>query len=247
MRKIIILVLLSTLLLPITAAAQVKIYIFQGHTYTQAALDTKLKSIKTTFEQQGGYKYTTVSYKLLDSKLSNDTLFNQIEVVLSQSNSEPLDILKGVQTLIDKPLPPFELQDLEYQLNTEDILQGQVTLINLWFTSCRPCITEIPYLNYLKDSYGDRVQFKAITFNNQVTVTSFLKNHRFDFDHLVDAGTYLKGTLKNNAYPKLILVDTSGVVRFVANGVELSGNSPDNPSLATTEIEKQLNYLLKQK
>ena len=149
-----------------------------------------------------------------------------------------------MQALLDKPFPEFQLSDNNHKLKTNAAFEGKVTLINLWFTNCRPCITEIPYLNYLKDQYGDRVNFIAITFDTADTVNQFLERKPFAFDHLVDAAYFLNEDLKNNAYPKLIVVDKKGTVRFAENGVQLGLANPSQPQAAVQGLQQQLELLL---
>ena len=162
--------------------------------------------------------------------------------MLSQSNSAPLDINVGVNGLINKPLPDFELQDLANSIKNKESYNDKITLINLWFTSCPPCIAEIPYLNDLKKQYEDRVNFVAITFENKDKINTFLKRKPFDFEHLVDGASYLKQDLKTNTYPKLVFMDRSGTVRFVENAVMAQGRGP---AAEVTEILKEhLDYLL---
>ncbi|WP_299214091.1 TlpA disulfide reductase family protein [uncultured Dokdonia sp.] len=219
-------------------------YNFQDEIFNEVRFREKLTSIETLYGDQSNYTYTTASYKVRATKVRQDSIIQEVEVILSQSNTAPLDINTGVQRFINKPLPDFELQDLESHLKTNSDYTGKVTLINLWFTACPPCITEIPYLNYLKDSYKDQVNFVAITFDSKDKVDRFLSRKAFDFEHLVAATTYLHKQLNNNAFPKLILIDKRGQVRFVENGVLLSGNIISQPEAAVSGLKEQLDFLL---
>lgn len=226
--------------------AQETKYQFQGDLYDEVSFREKLKNIEEIYSSQGNYKYTTANYKVLSTKVTEEAIIQRVEVYLSQSNSSPLDINTGVQRFIDKPLPPFELQNLSNEVKTNAILNDKVTLINLWFTSCAPCITEIPYLNYLKDTYKDQVNFVAITFDDKAKVERFLARKDFKFEHLVDASKYLSQDLENNAFPKLLVLDKKGMVRFVENGVQLSGNNPSFPQGAVAPLREQIDFLLKE-
>jgi thiol-disulfide isomerase/thioredoxin len=230
-----------------SAFCQDTYYNFQNDIYDEVRFREKLKSIEEIYSQQSNYKYTTATYKVRSTVVRQDSIIQNVEVVLSQSNSSPLDINTGVQSFINKPLPDFELQNLQNHLKTNTDYADKVTLINLWFTSCPPCITEIPYLNYLKDTYGDQVHFVAITFDPKDKVERFLEKKPFHFEHLVDGITYLYRDLKNNVFPKLILIDKKGQVRFVENGVILSGNTPSQPEAAVVELKTQLDFLLSEK
>ncbi|WP_299685198.1 TlpA disulfide reductase family protein [uncultured Dokdonia sp.] len=226
--------------------AQETYYSFQDDIYSEVRFREKLKTIETLYGKQGNYKYTTASYKVRSTQVRQDSIIQFVEVVLSQSNTAPLDINTGVQRFINKPLPDFKLQNLKNHLKTNTDYTGKVTLLNLWFTSCPPCITEIPYLNYLKDTYQDQVNFVAITFDSKDKVDRFLTRKSFEFEHLVDATVYLHKELNNNAFPKLILIDKKGDVRFVENGVILSGNTPSQPEAAVSVLREQLDFLLKE-
>lgn len=221
-------------------------YKFQDEIYSEVRFREKLKTIETLYGEQGNYKYTTANYKVRSTQVRQDSIIQNVEVVLSQSNTAPLDINTGVQRFINNPLPDFKLQNLDSHLKTNTDYTGKVTLINLWFTSCPPCITEIPYLNYLKDTYQEQVNFVAITFDTKDKVDRFLTRKPFHFEHLVDATTYLHKDLNNNAFPKLILIDKKGNVRFVENGVILSGNTASQPEAAVTGLKEQLDFLLKE-
>lgn len=237
---------LFVMLLPACLAAQKTYFNFQDELYDETGFKEKLSDIEQIYSKQGQYKYTTASYKVRSIEARIDSLIQHVEVILSQSNTAPLDINKGVQALLNKPFPNFELNDNFHKLKTNTDFKGAVTVINLWFTNCRPCITEIPYLNYLKDNYDDQVKFVAITFDNADTVNQFLERKPFTFDHLVDAAYFLNEDLKNNAYPKIIILDKKGVVRFAENGVQLGLANPSQPQAAVEGIERQLEFLLKE-
>lgn len=226
------------------ASAQDTYYSFQGDLYDEVSFRQKLKSIEQIYGEAGNYKYTTANYKVRSTAIRVDSIIQNVEVVLSQSNSSPLDINTGVQKHINNPLPEFELQTLSNTIKGNKDYKGKVSLVNLWFTTCGPCITEMPYLNYLKSLYEDKVNFVAITFDNKAKVESFLTRKNFDFEHLVDAAQYLSRDLENNAFPKLVLLDKEGIVRFVENGVQLSGNTPSQPQAAVTILQEQIDFLL---
>lgn len=228
----------------VTLYSQENYYTFQGDVYTEISFQEKLKSIEKIYGEQSNYKYTKANYKVRSTRVKQDSIIQEVEVMLSQSNSAPLDINVGVNGLINKPLPDFQLQDLASFVKSKESYNDKITLINLWFTSCPPCIAEIPYLNDLKKQYEGRVNFVAITFESKNKIETFLNKKPFDFEHLVDGASYLKQDLKTNTYPKLVFVDKEGTVRFVENAALGQGRGP---SSEVTEILKEhLDYLLAQ-
>lgn len=221
-------------------------YKFQGDIYDEVSFREKLQSIQKIYSETGNFKYTTANYKVHSTAVRTDSIIQNVEVFLSQSNSSPIDINTGVQKYLNKPLPSFNLQSLGNELKQNSDYTGKVSLVNLWFTTCAPCITEIPYLNYLKDVYKDKVNFVAITFDDKAKVENFLNRKEFKFEHLVDAAQYLAKDLENNAFPKLIMLDKEGNVRFVENGVQLSGNVASQPQAAVSTLQEQLDFLLEE-
>lgn len=226
--------------------AQETYFNFQGKIYSTDDFQAELQSIEKNYSENNNFKFTTASYKVRSMAVRQDSIIQNVEVILSQSNSSELGVNTGVAAMIEQPLPDFELLNLSSNLKRNTNYKGKVTLVNLWFTNCPPCITEIPYLNYLKDSYGSNVNFVAITFDDKDKVNTFLERKPFHFEHLIDAAQYLSRDLENNAFPKLILLDASGTIRFVENGVMLSGNDPTNPEPALTGLKEQIDFLLKQ-
>ena len=239
--KLTISILFFMIALPIWG--QTTYYNFQDEIFDEARFREKLQSIEDIYGNQGNFKYTKANYKVLSMKVRQDSIIQNVDVILSQSNSSPLDINTGLGGLINQPLPDFELQDLTNAIRSKEDYTNKVTLINLWFTSCPPCIAEIPYLNHLTEAYKDKVNFVAITFNIKVTVEQFLSKNPFHFDHLVDASSYLRDDLQNNAYPRLILMDRKGNVRFIENAVMSAGGS-NTPNSVVEILKEHLDFLL---
>jgi len=73
-------------------------------------------------------------------------------IVIYMAIGLTLDPQKLPSTLIDKPVPEFDLppiEGFERGLSSED-LKGEVTLINIWGSWCVSCIIEHPMLMELK-------------------------------------------------------------------------------------------------
>lgn len=93
-------------------------------------------------------------------------------------------------------------------------LQDKPTLINLWFTSCAPCIKEMPALNEMMANYSEQFNFLAITFESEAKVNRFLKKREFNFPHIVDSKE-LTLNAGFNGYPTNIFLDKNGVVQEI--------------------------------
>lgn len=237
------LVFVVVFLVTLPVLGQTTYYNFQNEIFDETRFREKLQTIEEIYGAQGGFKYTKANYKVLSMMVRQDSIIQNVEVILSQSNSSPLDINTGLGDLIGHPLPEFELQNLALTLKSNADYSDKITLVNLWFTSCPPCIAEIPYLNHLTEVYKNKVNFVAITFNTKDTVDAFLERKPFYFEHLVDAARYLKDDLQNNAYPRLILMDQAGKVRFIENAV-MGTTGPDEPNSVVEILKEHLDFLL---
>ena len=119
----------------VTLYSQDNYYKFQGDLYNEEAFQKKLKSIEEVYGSQGDYKYTKASYKVRSTRVKQDSILQEVEVMLSQSNSAPLDINVGVNGLINKPLPNFQLQDLANSVKSKESYNDKICLL---YTSPSP-------------------------------------------------------------------------------------------------------------
>lgn len=119
---------------------------------------------------------------------------------------------------IGKQIEPHKFK----QLNGDSITIGgkteKPTFINLWFTTCRGCIAEMPVLNKIQNKYKDQVNFVAITFNDKREVEKFLEKRKFDFNHLTSQQDFID-IIATRPYPENIIIDTSGVIRYIEGGI----------------------------
>lgn len=91
---------------------------------------------------------------------------------------------------------------------------GRPGLINFWFEACPPCVEEIPYLNQLVDSLDtERIFYLTIGKDSKEEIESFLLDHPWKFDHIVNGKDLLRGSFQNPfGYPASFLVDREGKI-----------------------------------
>ncbi|AXT57999.1 TlpA family protein disulfide reductase [Aquimarina sp. AD1] len=130
------------------------------------------------------------------------------------------------------------------QINISD-LEGKPTLLNFWFTNCPPCIDEMPELNKLKEHFGERVNFVAITYESKEKVEKFLKKYKFDFRHVIDAREYTDA-LEMKSFPNNIILDKNGVVKNIEGGIPYIRDENGGMKMGeATELKRKLETLLK--
>lgn len=122
------------------------------------------------------------------------------------------------KAIIGKEYPIENETTLEGKIISLINLQGKPTLINLWFTSCAPCIEEMPILNELKAKYAKKFNFLSITMDSETKVKKLLEKHKFNFDHIVNSKK-LTTKLGFNGYPVNLFLDKNGVVKIIEGNV----------------------------
>ena len=137
--------------------------------------------------------------KIGDSKVKDDKSF------------EPEDYLNK-----EFPLPTFTtLDNRTIGINS---LKGKPTLINFWFTTCKPCIEEMPVLNGIKTQLKDSVNFIAITFEPTEKARAFLKNRKFNFIQIANAKKFTD-SMNMFSFPVNIFLDKNGIVIKIESGI----------------------------
>lgn len=119
---------------------------------------------------------------------------------------------------LDKEFPLPLMTTLDNKKINIDSLKGKPTLINFWFTTCKPCIEEMPVLNAIKNQLKDSVNFVAITFESTAKAKAFLKRYKFNFSQIANAKKFTE-SMNMSAFPVNIFLDKNGIVRKIENGI----------------------------
>ncbi len=146
------------------------------------------------------------------------------------------DAKKEVKRMKGEKFPEFELTTLDGKTyNNEDLL-GKIVLFNFWFTSCRPCIMELPDINALVKEYeNEDIVFLAPTFEDQIKVDKFLTRFNMEYEIVADVKDFVLG---NNirSFPTHFVIDHKGYIEKVVIGYSV---------LTDNMLRKAVNKLLK--
>ena len=121
--------------------------------------------------------------------------------------------------------PAFSLTSLEGEQFELAALRGKVVVLNFWFTGCGPCIAEFDELNGLVKRFKSKgVVFIAPTFDSLTTLKPFLKNHRFKYRVVPNAGGLIIGTYSdgsgNVVFPTHVVIDKEGKIDTRVTGAQ---------------------------
>jgi len=119
-----------------------------------------------------------------------------------------------------KPLPKFDVPDIDAKwVNTEE-LKGKVVVLNFWFIGCVGCMEEIPKLSAMADKFkaNDEVVFLAIANNTPQELRGFLRVNKFNYRH-IGQGLSLVKLFDFNGYPKNIVIGRDGKIVYWRSGI----------------------------
>ena len=147
-------------------------------------------------------------------------IIHLVRVTDEMKQQEKASLLKREQTfaaMLNKPAPDFELTDLQGSRWSLKQLRGKIVVLNFWFTSCAPCIQEMPALNELAREYdGKNVIFLALTFNSSEQIRTFQKKRVFNYTLLPNSGEVDKRYHIGN-WPTSIVTDKEGDIKLIVN------------------------------
>ena len=173
----------------------------------------------------------------------DDSIVYSYNWVLTDNVEKTKKDFQNRNTLIGTIYPIQDERTLKDSILNIEGLKGKPTLINLWFTSCPPCIREMPVLNEMKAKNDDRFNFLSITMDSKSKVNKFLEKNTFDFDHIVGSKK-LTTKLGLMSYPLNLFLDKEGRIRIIEGSVPVKESDNGIPIRCPDKFLKVLESLL---
>jgi len=127
---------------------------------------------------------------------------------------------QAMLAMTGKAAPDFSIKDRTGKTWTLSQLKGKVVILNFWFTSCPPCIQEMPQLNNLVKKYSNKsVIFLGLTFNDKRTVDAFLKEHIFNYT-LLPSSKEVDKMYQVSSWPTSFVISKEGKIKAAMNASE---------------------------
>jgi len=158
---------------------------------------------------------------------------------------------------IGKPFPEFRLRDVLYYSKKDISLidfRGHWVVLDFWNRYCTNCITEMPHLSQLADTFLNKVQFLLIgytgsnyfkTSDDKVIRNLFEKVRKKYALHLPIAfDSILYNHLKVSGLPFIVVIDPVGIVRGVTYGIQQTdiNNLIDGKLLHLPDVRLEAKY-----
>ena len=145
------------------------------------------------------------------------------EQIAALENSTASDDTAATGSSSDTASPFSNFSGTDYDGNTADgslFAQNAVTVVNFWFTGCKPCVAELSKLNELNETLksmgGEVIGINTETFDGNEDAIKEAKAvlesqgagyRNFSIDSASDTGRYASDIM---AFPTTILVDRNG-------------------------------------
>ena len=140
---------------------------------------------------------------------------------LGQGTTTADNTAPGNNSEAASPFRNFSGQDFDGNSVDESLFSGNaVTVVNFWFTGCKPCVAELSMLNELNNTLkamgGEVIGINTETFDGNeaaikeaaaVLESQGAKYRNISIDSASDAGKYASDIM---AFPTTILVDRNG-------------------------------------
>lgn len=114
-------------------------------------------------------------------------------------------------------IPNFKLWLTDGSRLTQDDIKDKVVVFKFWFTSCLPCVVDIPPLNELVIELEGRddILFVAPALDRKEVITDFLDKHPFVFKIAYSAIDVSRKFNKQQVYPSYFVIDKKGKFAYV--------------------------------
>ena len=165
--------------------------------------------------------FTDDEWKTLTDDIETIRKIEEQITELEQGTTTADNTAPGNNSEADSPFRNFSGQDLDGNSVDESLFSANaVTVVNFWFTGCKPCVAELSMLdelnNTLKAMGGEVIGINTETFDGNeaamkeaaaVLESQGAKYRNLSIDSASDAGKYASDIM---AFPTTILVDRNG-------------------------------------
>ena len=126
---------------------------------------------------------------------------------------------KIISQLVGCKVPNFSVKSIDDQEFNTQKLKGKILVISFWFTTCAPCVAEMPALNRLVKEYSHKnVVFLAFGRDTKNEISEFLRKHKFQFSHISSDYDLTKKYCVLAGWPMNLVIDKDGILRYIASG-----------------------------
>lgn len=120
--------------------------------------------------------------------------------------------------------PDFQLKQIsdnnEYETVQLSELEGKGVMLNFWATWCKPCESEMPYMQELYPSFHEKgVEIVAVSLDStELVVDRFVDRYDLTFPIPHDSNGEIRDLYKVGPIPSTFFINPEGEIQEVVNG-----------------------------
>jgi thiol-disulfide isomerase/thioredoxin len=161
------------------------------------------------------FGYKDVYEKTLNSfskKIKSEKLWNILN-----------DEFQNIKIKENQKFPEIELQNTDLKKETFTLTESEYTLVDFWFSRCRPCLEQVPQLKKIYESYKNK-GFNIIAISVDRSENIELWNKRIiekeiPWKNYLDENGEISLSEKIISYPTNYLLDKNGII--IQRNIEL--------------------------
>lgn len=173
-------------------------------------------------------KFGKIAIINYDEPMSEDALALAIPAEQIENGTEILKRSKSVLTFatvmsgdnlnidVGDVFPEFAVMDDKGKEWSLKDFKEHKTVINFWYTGCRPCRKEMPELGSWVAEYPD-VLFVAVTYESADAIAQIVKDNGFHFHQLVEADELIDA-VGVGSYPLTLVLDKEARIVLLESG-----------------------------
>jgi len=211
-------------------------FLENGKSYTQ-------KYVDSIFETKDGYLYNTKFYRDTITNHFTYVLYKRSKTEMRETNRDFNQYIKSDEKnrkkLKKSVIDDLIMVDIDGNQHDFESIGSKIIVLDFWFTTCAPCIKEMPEMNKLKEEFGtNNVAWFGVTYDNKEKINRLLSKVQFDFT-IVPNSQHLVDRFGIKFFPTTLIIDENRKIVYTGKFGAMNGR--------VNEIREELKKLIKSK